>query len=257
MASKITYTSTITVPVYASWNCEKCGEANFATGTIVCKRQESTGSYRLSRQEEAKESAATKVKEEWTGDAFKIISDPNHSGTEMYYNFYLQDTNCTKCGKRPRWSKNEKFLPLVSMCMVLALISGIVAFTTMTSVVAWLVLLASVGVIAWYLLREVVYTNMMPNLPKIYTPVIGSLNAELIEYAEAHGKTIPTPDECIAAVKSYTETVNTAAPEGQLAIESKILVNDTIASPGFCRKCGAKLQADSSFCHKCGTKTAK
>ena len=31
MGSRTTYTSTITVPVYASWKCEHCGEINFVT----------------------------------------------------------------------------------------------------------------------------------------------------------------------------------------------------------------------------------
>lgn len=53
MASKTVYTATITVPVYASWKCEKCGEVNFATGVIVCKRQEASGSWRSSKQKEA------------------------------------------------------------------------------------------------------------------------------------------------------------------------------------------------------------
>ena len=43
----------------------------------------------------------------------------------------------------------------------------------------------------------------MPNFPKQYTPVIGSLNAELAEYATQRGKSIPTPDECVEIVRNY------------------------------------------------------
>ena len=203
MASKTVYTSTITVPVYASWKCEECGEVNFATGVIICKRQESSSSWRSSKQKEAEERAAAQVRAEWAGDAFKIISNPNNNGSAMYSNFYLQNTKCTKCGKKPHWNKNVKFLPLVGLCIPVTLISGIVAFATLTSVAAWLIFLASAGFFAWGIAREEVYKKMMLKLPKKYTPVIGSLNAELIKYAEVLGKTIPAPDECIATVKAY------------------------------------------------------
>lgn len=257
MASRTVYTSTITVPVYASWKCEVCGEVNFATGVIVCKRQESSSSWRPSKQQEAEERAAAQARAEWAGDAFKIISDPNHSGSAMYSNFYLQNTKCTKCGKKPRWNKNVKFLPLVGLCMPVALISGIAAFATLTSVAAWLIFLASAGFFAWGIAREEVYKKMMPKLPKKYTPVIGSLNEELIAYADALGKTIPNPDECIATVKGYDQVDAPATPKVQPVVETPVSENTITAQPNFCHKCGAQLQADSGFCHKCGTEIIK
>lgn len=253
MASRTVYTSTITVPVYASWKCEECGEVNFAAGVIVCKRQESSSSWRPSKQQEAEERAAAQARAEWAGDAFKIISDPNHSGSAMYNNFYLQNTKCTKCGKKPRWNKNVKFLPLTGLCIPVAMISGLVAFATLTSVAAWLIFLASAGFIAWGIAREEVYKKMMPKLPKKYTPVIGSLNEELIAYAGALGKTIPNPDECIATVKGYDQVATPVTPKVQPVAESSS-ENTTTVQSNFCRKCGAQLQADSGFCHKCGTK---
>lgn len=257
MASKTVYTSTITVPVYASWKCEECGEVNFAIGAIVCKRQESSSSWRPSKQREAEERAASLAKAEWAGEAFKIISDPNHSGSAMYSNFFLQNTECTKCGKKPRWNKNGKFLPLVGLCIPVALISGIVAFAILTSVTAWLIFLASAGFFAWSIIREEVYKKMMPKLPKKYTPVIGSLNAELIKYAEALGKTIPNLDECIATVKGYDQVANTSTPKVQPVVENTASANNTTVQSNFCRKCGTRLQANSGFCHKCGTKIIK
>ena len=257
MGSRTVYTSTITVPVYASWKCEECGEVNFATGVIVCKRQESSSSWRSSKQKEAEERAAAQARAEWAGDAFKIISDPNHSGSAMYSNLLLQNTKCTKCGKKPRWNKNVKFLPLVALCMPVALISGIAAFATLTSVAAWLIFLASGGFIAWGIAREEVYKKMMPKLPKKYTPVIGSLNEELIAYAGARGKKIPNPDECIATVKGYDQIPSSATPEVKSVAESSVSKNTTTAQANFCRKCGAQLQADSGFCHKCGTEVVK
>lgn len=251
MATRTTYTSTITVPVYASWKCEECGEINFATGSIVCKREESSSSLRPSKQKEAKENAANKAKTEWIDEAYKIINDPNHNGSAMYSNFFLQSTKCTKCGKKPRWNKNAKFLPLAGLCMPIALISGIVAFATLTSIIAWLIFLASAGFIVWGIAREEIYKKMMRKLPKKYTPVIGSLNAELIEYAGTLDKTIPNPDECITIVREYDQNINDSIPKVQPAVDN------TIVQSNFCRKCGTQLQADSDFCHKCGTETIK
>ena len=50
MGSRTVYTSTISVPVYASWKCEECGEINLATGVIVCKREESSSSWSSTKQ---------------------------------------------------------------------------------------------------------------------------------------------------------------------------------------------------------------
>lgn len=57
MSTRTTYTSTISVPTYASWKCEKCGEINFSAGIIRCSRQASTSSFRNSKHEEAKAEA--------------------------------------------------------------------------------------------------------------------------------------------------------------------------------------------------------
>ena len=110
MATRTTYTSTITVPVYASWKCEECGEINIATGVIACKRQETTSSWRPSKQREAEEKAAQNVQAEWVGETYNIISDPNKYAQDMRNGLYLQNTHCTKCGKKPKWHKDMKYL---------------------------------------------------------------------------------------------------------------------------------------------------
>lgn len=94
----------------------------------------------------------------------------------------------------------------------------------------------------------------MPNFPKQYTPVIGSLNAELAEYATQRGKSIPTPDECVEIVRNYGKppVVEKVQP---YVVEKPAESDAEVAS--FCRKCGASLQAGSEFCHKCGTKVIK
>ena len=93
----------------------------------------------------------------------------------------------------------------------------------------------------------------MPNFPRQYTPVIGSLNAELAEYAAHRGKSIPTPDECVEIVRNYGKPPVVEKAPAQ-TVEK---VAESSECAGFCRKCGTQLQAGSDFCHKCGTEIVK
>ena len=254
MGSRTTYTSTITVPVYASWKCEHCGEINFAAGNIVCKRQETTSSWRNSKHEEAKARAHDLAQAEWAGEAYKVITDPNNSASELYSNVFLQNTRCTKCRKKPRWEMHMKFVPLLGFAMITAIISILCVLGSPTSIGAWLAFLCSAGFITWGIVRENWYKKMMPNFPKQYTPVIGSLNAELAEYAAQRGKSIPSPDECVEIVKNYGQKhIPTTTPSPAIAKPSETQTADM----AFCRKCGTQLQAGSDFCHKCGTEIIK
>lgn len=232
MGSRTTYTSTITVPVYASWKCEHCGEINFAAGNIVCKRQETTSSWRNSKHEEAKARAHDLAQAEWAGEAYKVITDPNNSASELYSNVFLQNTRCTKCRKKPRWEMHMKFVPLLGFAMITAIISILCVLGSPTSIGAWLAFLCSAGFITWGIVRENRYKKMMPNFPKQYTPVIGSLNAELAEYAAQRGKSIPTPDECVEIVRNFGKPpVAEKAPTQP--VEKAAEQNE--ATAGFCR----------------------
>ena len=204
MASRTVYTSIISIPAYASWKCEECGEVNFSRGVIECKREETSRIMFYSKKIEQRVTAQAEA--DWAPNALKIISDTNNSGSEIYNNcFRLEYKRCAKCGKKPRWNKNVRFLFLLPFCFVGVLLGGYAAFVDAASVDAWLILFASIGIIACYILREVLYKRMLRKLPKKYTPVIGSDNYELIEYAESLGKKIPDPDECIAIVKAYDQ----------------------------------------------------
>lgn len=258
MASRTVYTSTITVPVYASWKCEQCGEVNFATGTIVCKRQVSSSSWRSSKQREAEERAASLAQAEWASETYQIISDPNNHAQDMRNGLFLQNTKCSKCGKKPKWDRDMKYLAWGGLCFMPAIISGIAAIAIGTSPIAWLIFAAFLAIIVTAFISESRYKKMMRKLPKVYTPVMGSLNTELIEYAGALGKTIPNPIECIATVKSYGQITNTSTSKVQPTVDNTTSENNTTTvQSNFCRKCGTKLQPDSSFCHKCGTEIIK
>ena len=256
MSSRTVYTSTITVPVYACWKCEECGEVNFATGSIVYSCQESSSSLRPSKQRAAEESAASLAQAMWTGEAYRIISDPNNHAQDMRNGLFLQNTNCTKCGKKPKWDKDMKYLTWGGRCFVPAIISGFIAIAPATSLVAWLIFAALLAIIVTAFISESRYKKMMKNLPKEYTPVIGSLNAELIEYSDAFGTKIPNPDECIEIVKGYDSVSNLAANTNNITATTE-KGTSAIVTANFCRKCGAQLQADSDFCHKCGTEIIK
>jgi len=256
MASRMIYTSTITVPVYASWRCEECGEVNFATGAIVVKRQESSSSWRSSKQREAEAKAASLAQAEWTGEALQIISDPNNHAQDMRNGLFLENTHCTKCGKKPKWDKDMKYLTWGSLCLTPTIISALAAIALGTSPIAWSIFAAFLAIVVTAFISEPRYKKMMKNLPKKHTPVIGSLNAELIKYAQALGKTIPGPDECIAIVKGYDQVAHTSTTI-QPVVENAVPANNTTVQHIFCRKCGAQLQANSSFCHKCGTEIMK
>lgn len=222
MASKTVYTSTITVPVYASWKCEECGEINFATGAIVVKRQESSSSFRPSKQREAQAKAANVAQAEWAGETLQIISDPNNHAQDMRSGLFLQNTHCTKCGKKPKWDKDMKYLSWGGLCFVPAIISGIAAIAYGTSPVVWVIFAAFLAIVVTAFISESRYKKMMKNLPKEYTPVIGSLNNELIEYASALGKTIPNLVECIAIVKGYNQVANVPTPTENSIIDNVV-----------------------------------
>lgn len=258
MSTRTTYTSTVTVPVYASWKCEKCGEVNFSTGGIRCQQQESTTSFRNSKHEEAKLKASKRAKTAWVNHAYHIMTDPHNNAAAMRSDFYLQNTNCTKCGKKPKWDKDTKYITWVALSFVPAIISGIIAFTSVTSIGAWLAFLGFLSVIIYGFVTEANYKKTMATLPKELTPVIGTLNTELVGHAKSFGISIPSPEESIAIIKSYGRTTkrpsNAIVPKaGEISIDISKVHKDAI-TPQYCRKCGVQLQSDSEFCHKCGTK---
>lgn len=154
MASKTVYTSTISVPIYAGWKCPKCQEKNFAQGVIVCKQQTQSSSFRKSKQEEAKARASELAKAAWLDNALTIMTDPNNHPTEVRNDLFFQNTNCTKCGAKPEWDKDTKYLGWLSLAFMPAIISGIVAFSMKTSIVAWLVFAAFLSVIVYAIYTE-------------------------------------------------------------------------------------------------------
>lgn len=249
MASRTIYTSTVTVPVYASWKCEHCGELNFSTGVIAYRKEQTTRSWSSSVRNEVKARVHRLANAEWVENAYYIITDPNENAQDLRSCFTLQNTRCKKCGKKPRWDKNMNHVGLCALCIVPALISGIVLLCSITSFSAWLVFAILMSIVVYGFVTEPQYRNTMAELPKEYTPIIGSLNSDIIKYASQHGILIPTPDECISIARSYCVSKSSSNVQPITFVNKVEQQENSI----FCRKCGVKLHSDSQFCHKCGT----
>jgi len=202
MATRITYTASIRVPIYASWKCANCNEVNFSMGSIVCKREETTNSWRRAKQEEAKNIASHRAQTDWKGHAFDIVFNPRNNAQDFRNDLFLQNTKCKKCGTKPKWIKGTGNLIITSLAIVSAIISGLIAFILLRSLIAWLFFAISLGAIMYGIVTEKLFEKTLANFPQEYMPVIGSLNEELIEYAKQHGKTIPTPDDTIKMVRN-------------------------------------------------------
>ena len=261
MATKTIYTSTISVPSYASWKCEKCGEINFSIGTVQCQEQKSTTSFRNSKLEATKEAASNLVQTNWKKHVVKFIFEPKENAQSLRKDFFLDNTNCTKCGAKPKWDKDMKYWTYTTLACFPTMVSGLIAFECKTSIIAWLIFVALASVVVWGIVSESSYKKMMKKLPKQYTPVIGTLNQELVEYANALGKKIPTPEETIAIVKAYKSDYRPYQKNANKQEKKK--ENLTVGEESnfteyiFCRKCGNKLFNDSDFCHKCGKEVVR
>lgn len=203
MATRTSFVAGISVPVYGSWKCAHCGEANFSIGVIGCKRQVTTTALRRSRQEEARERAASLVQSEWASDACAIISDPRNNARSMFSNLTLESTRCSKCGKRAKWHRSRKLQGWGAICILPAIFVGTLAIGGEAGVVTWLIFLALLAVIAYSYLCEPLYASMMAKLPKEYIPVLGSLNEELVDFAKKWGKPMMRPEETMEVVKGY------------------------------------------------------
>ena len=206
MAARTTYTTTVTVPVYGSWRCEHCGEVNFSTGTVKCTWQGDTGSIRNSKHKEVKEKVASTAITQWTRHAYKIIMHPKSDPKDTYNNLFLENTRCKKCGKKPSWDKNYLCGIWGGICFLLAIINGYLtigeAIRGKINILSLLItIFALIGAVSAFFIERH-FSTMMLRITDKYTPVLGSLNSELINYAKQFDKVIPTPDETIDIVRN-------------------------------------------------------
>lgn len=261
MATYRTYMSSISVPVYASWKCPYCKAKNFSVGNIVCERRISTTSIIKYKQEDAKNEALNRVRSEWKQNALNIILYPKRNPKSMRSGFFLQNTKCIQCGKKPKWDKDMGYVNLLALSFMPAIFSGLIAIGLKTSWKAWLIFAAFLGVIIYCIINDKTYEKAIKNMQEEYLPVIGSLNEELLAYAELRGQRLPSPEETLQIVdycKSMSKPV-VSVRSTKIDKENKI-EKTTATSIGdkqercFCGQCGAKLSNGSAFCGQCGAK---
>ena len=239
MGTRTIYTSTMRVPIYASWKCPNCNKVNFSTGFIKCQSETSSSSWSNKKQNETKEKSSNYLKEEWVDYTLGILYHPETHSQEVRNALFMENTNCSQCGKKPKWDKGMDYLRLLNLALLPAIISGIVAFGLKNNIIAWSIFAVFLGIIMYGFITEKTYRRLMLNLPKQYIPVIGSQNEVLITCATKNSKKIPTPEECIEIVNKYSNESTNSTSSNQY---------------GFCRKCGTALYSASDFCHKCGEK---
>lgn len=85
------------------------------------------------KQEEAKNEASSRAQNEWQQNALDIIFNPQENPQNMRSDLFFQNTNCTKCGKKPKWDKGMGYMTILPLSLMPAIISGIVAIAMKTS----------------------------------------------------------------------------------------------------------------------------
>ena len=91
-------------------------------------------------------------------------------------------------------------------------------------------------------IRETTHESV--SMPMVYAPVFGTTVRELIEYANAHGESVPTPEEAVEIVTNNGERPIASEKEDN---------TEAIRERRFCRKCGTELP-ENGICPNCGTK---
>lgn len=206
---RVTYTASVNVPVYANWKCEKCGSINLSKGRIHVAQTESSVAIRESKQNAAKERAISAVEETWAEEALQIITEFNK--TPQMRNEISLSSSCSKCKAKPEWA-GPKGKWLYSLLVPVAIV-GMFLFIAEEYLLFFVALCIGLGMIFTAKVCEFGYETKVSNLPEKYKPVMGSVNGNLVEYAKAHGKTIPTPEVCLRTVLLYAQSENTSAPE--------------------------------------------
>ena len=281
MSTRTVYTTTITVPIYASWKCHKCGTSNYSLGEIVYNGKSSSGSFFKSKHETAKKTASDQALSNWKDNAIKIIYDPRNNTEKIRNYLSVHYTNCSKCNTKPKWDKGTKYLVVLSLSLAPTLISGLVAICMLKSVVAWLIFAVFLGLFLYPWFDEKAFKKTMQTIPNEYLPIIGSLNKELVDYAEHRGKTILTPDETKEAVlnPAFMETFFSNATKSSKSEKTESFKINSQASIGIekektegvskqidlssdqsenrklvCEKCGKPLLPAETWCKWCGNK---
>lgn len=199
------YTSAMTIEVYGAWKCERCGEVNFVTALMQCIRSETCYSLLPSKQKETKERVEKQVEDEWADEMYTVLTDPIKNSAALNPRL----CRCPKCKAKASWrSESSNLGCIIMLCLVGLLFSAGYALLK-SNIGGWVFFGIFLAVIVIASIYETVHKkNEKKNekkIPKEYTPVFGTANEALAEYAAAHGEAFPTPEECLARVMSYSK----------------------------------------------------
>lgn len=187
------YSSEISAEVYGAWKC-RCGQINFVTAPMRYACTET--SYSPFDRGKTQQRVRKQVKDEWVDKMYTDLTELiKHN---ELFNGKL--CHCQKCSAKAMW-KDSDFEILIGLCAWGAIFCAGCALGA--DPVAWVPCGIFLAVIAVAKIYEAVHKKNK-NIPKEYTPVFGTLNKTLVEYAAAHGETFPTPEECLARVMSYS-----------------------------------------------------
>lgn len=264
MGTRVTVTSTISVPVCAAWKCSKCGKTNFETGEIRCSSQETASGWSLEKKvNNAERKTEETVRATWKSTALGIIKDPIKNYKDVQNCLYLSG-KCDRCKHKEKWAKGRVYEIIQMIFSLPTLLTGIAAFRS-GSIQGWIIFLLCCGVIAWSFYLEKHFKTVLENIPVANMPTIGALSVELQMYAKEQGYDLPglnvaeiadkkqvrfeerTPAILPATLNRNHNTPSKTNPKNTTTVEASF----------FCRKCGSKLFGDSEFCHKCGTEVKK
>lgn len=233
------YSTKISVPIYASWRCPQCNEVNFSDGSIVYTSTETT----KFRHRHAQEKAEQRATSNWADNALGIILNPRESLSGLGEGFSFDHVACEKCGAMPNWVKrkdegsNRIAIPAISMLVGLN-----IALDDVKKIWAWLLSAVSLGAFIYFMRTGNTYYKTMSSMPKKYIPIIGSLNNDLVALAEKRGYTLLSPEGTIKAVEEYAKKDNNlymVCPRCKKAFSSEVrnpscpLCHNRLTSTGY------------------------
>lgn len=262
MGFKTTSTTTTNIPIYAAWECSKCGEKNFSNGVLQFQASSSTRSIPTKKEIERIEEQSEKyVDELFRKKAINIIRDPIKNHSRFRESFFLYNCRCQKCNHKEKWYKKLKWqMAIFALNFTPSIISVLAVISEPENLGSWLFFSICAAIIVFAIYSEAHFKTILKNIPKKHMPIIGSLNPILNDLAEKSNYKLLTPDEVQDAI-GYKETHIVLPQEKMNKAEKsendKISIQEqsnVVDASEFCRKCGTKLFGDSEFCHKCGCK---
>lgn len=262
MGIKTTSTSTVNIPIYAAWECSKCGEKNFSEGVLSFSASSSTKSFATKKElERIENNSKTWVNELWKSKALGIISDPIKNYSRFRESFHLHNKRCHNCNNKEKWNKGTGYLVFAGIGLPLTIISVLCLFSNVTNLSAWLFFIFSISILGCGFYFEYHFKTILKKIPKNSMPIIGSLNPELNELMEENNYKLLSPEEVFNSIsiekQSVIENKNNSEENVEIGETSQDKSKEYIKDELFCRKCGTQLLEDSEFCHKCGCETIR